>query len=156
MFSDHGRTAANSLVERPTVAGRFAFPTLFPLELIVARYVLLGLSAFLVSVGAAAAQSAPPSYEADPTVYKVIFEDQNFRVISATWKKGVTDKQHSHPLAFVTYALDDCTVKIHNADGTTRELKAKAGEAHTGPITTSHAAENVTDADCHSLLIERK
>jgi hypothetical protein len=120
------------------------------------RYVSLGLSAFFMSIGAAAAQSALPSYEADPSVYKVIFEDQNFRVISATWKKGMTDKQHSHPVAFVTYALDDCTVKVHNADGTTREFKAKTGDARTGPITTAHAAENVTDADCHGLLIERK
>lgn len=120
------------------------------------RYLSAGLSAFILSIGAAAAQSAPPSYEADPTVYKVIFEDQNFRVISATWKKGVTDKQHSHPVAFVTYALDDCKVKVHNVDGTTREIKVKAGEPHTGPITASHAAENVTDADCHGLLIERK
>ena len=30
---------------------------------------------------AAMAQNAPPSYEGDPDVYKVIFEDQNFRVI---------------------------------------------------------------------------
>ncbi|ERR1700759_2545588 len=120
------------------------------------RYVSLVLSALFMSIGVAAAQSAPPSYEADSSVYKVIFEDQNFRVISATWRRGMTDKQHSHPLAFVTYALDDCTLKVHNADGTTRELKATAGEARTGPITTSHAAENVTDADCHGLLIERK
>ncbi len=120
------------------------------------RYLSLGLSALFLSIGVAAAQSVPPSYEADPSVYKVIFEDQNFRVISATWKKGATDKPHSHPLAFVSYTLDDCTLKIHNADGTTRELKAKAGEAHNGPITISHAAENITDADCHGLLIERK
>jgi len=109
-----------------------------------------------MSIGAAFAQGAPPSYEADPSVYKVIFEDQNFRVIAATWKKSMTDKPHSHPLAFVTYALDDCTLKVHNADGTTRELPATAGEAHIGSITTSHSAENITGADCHGLLIERK
>ena len=120
------------------------------------RNLSFGLSAVFLSIGAAAAQSAPPSYEADPSVYKVIFEDQSFRVISATWKKGVTDKQHSHPVAFVTYALDDCTVKVHNPDGTTRELKVKTGEAHPGSTTMSHAAENITNADCHGLLIERK
>ena len=122
----------------------------------MARYVFIGLSALVMSIGAAAAQSAPPSYEADPSVYKVIFEDQNFRVISATWKKGMTDKPHSHQVAFVTYALDDCTVKSHNADGTVREFKVKAGEAYPGRNTASHSAENVTGADCHGLLIERK
>jgi hypothetical protein len=28
------------------------------------------------------AQTAPPTYQADPDVYKIIFEDQNFRVIA--------------------------------------------------------------------------
>jgi hypothetical protein len=40
---------------------------------------------------AAMAQNAPPSYEGDPDVYKVIFEDQNFRVIDSLRKKGVHD-----------------------------------------------------------------
>ena len=50
------------------------------------------LTALLIA-SAAAAQNAPPTYQADPDVYKLIFEDQNFRVIAATWKKGTTDKQ---------------------------------------------------------------
>jgi hypothetical protein len=64
--------------------------TFILLGLTMVRYALLGLSALVISIGAAAAQNAPPSYEADPSVYKVIFEDQNFRVISATWKKSMT------------------------------------------------------------------
>jgi hypothetical protein len=47
---------------------------------------------------AAMAQNAPPTYQGDPDVYKVIFEDQNFRVIDAVRKKGVHDKLHSHPV----------------------------------------------------------
>ena len=113
-------------------------------------------AAVIMMASAAAAENAAPSYQGDPETYKVIFEDQNFRVIAATWKKGVTDKPHSHPLAFVTYALNDCTIKIHNPDGTTRELKNQTGVANTGPITVSHTAENAGDADCRALLIERK
>ena len=37
---------------------------------------------------AAMAQTAPPTYQGDPDVYKVIFEDQNFRVIAVNRKKG--------------------------------------------------------------------
>ncbi|QOZ34821.1 hypothetical protein [Bradyrhizobium sp. CCBAU 53421] len=114
----------------------------------------LGVAA--ICIGSASAQDAPPSYQADPTVYKVIFEDQNFRVIAATWKKGTTDKPHSHALPFMVYALDDCTVRVRNPDGTTRELKNKAGAASAGPITVSHTAENVGDSDCRALLVERK
>lgn len=63
----------------------------------MARRTMLGLSAAMIWIVSAAAQESPPSYQADPTVYKVIFEDQNFRVIAGTWKKGTTDKPHSHP-----------------------------------------------------------
>ena len=45
----------------------------------------------VASPSIAVAQNAPPTYQGDPDVYKVIFEDQNFRVISATRKKGVHD-----------------------------------------------------------------
>jgi hypothetical protein len=93
------------------------------------RQTMFGLSAAMIWIASAAAQDAPPSYQADPSTYKVIFEDQNFRVIAATWKKGETDKPHSHPLPFVVYALDDCAVRVHNPDGTSRELKSKAGTA---------------------------
>ncbi|MCP3472631.1 hypothetical protein NLM33_20165 [Bradyrhizobium sp. CCGUVB1N3] len=120
------------------------------------RRAMLGLSAAAIWIGSAAAQDAAPTYQADPAVYKVIFEDQNFRVIVATWKKGATDKPHSHPLPFVVYALDDCTVRVHNPDGTTRELKNQAGVATAGPITSSHTAENLGETDCRALLVERK
>ncbi|MBV8745259.1 MAG: hypothetical protein JO134_09490 [Xanthobacteraceae bacterium] len=104
----------------------------------------------------AMAQNSPPSYEADPDTYKVIFEDQNFRVIAATWKKGANDKPHSHPVPSVVYALDDCTLRIHNPDGTTRDINNKAGTAFTGIVTPSHTAENVSPTDCHGIFVERK
>jgi len=120
------------------------------------RRTMLGLSMAMIWIASAAAENSPPSYQADPSTYKVIFEDQNFRVIAATWKKGETDKRHSHPLPFVVYALDDCAVRVHNPDGTTRELKNKAGVASAGPITSSHTAENISESDCRAILVERK
>jgi hypothetical protein len=56
----------------------------------------------------------------------------------------------------VVYALDDCTVRVHNPDGTPRELKNKAGVASAGPITPSHVAENIGDSECRAILVERK
>jgi hypothetical protein len=61
------------------------------------------------SCTAALAQSAPPTYQADPSVYKIIFEDQNFRVITGTWAPGVTDKPHSHRFGGL------CTYRLHVA-----------------------------------------
>ncbi len=124
----------------------------------MSRLATLGLGAIaaFAIVSVAAAQNSAPTYQADPDVYKVIFEDQNFRVIMATWKKGATDKPHSHPLPFVSYLLDDCTLRIHNPDGSTRDLPGKAGAANPGAVTASHTAENVGAADCHGILVERK
>jgi hypothetical protein len=119
------------------------------LELTAAVFMCAGASA-------AMAQSAPPSYQADPDVYKVIFEDQNFRVIAATWKKGVHDKPHSHPVPSVAYVLTDCMSRVYGPDGKTRESSSKAGTAHAVPIIQSHSAENIGPADCSMVFVERK
>ena len=117
----------------------------------------LGAMAMLaVTSFAALAQTAPPTYQADPSVYKVIFEDQNFRVIEATWKKGEHDKTHSHPVPSVAYALTDCIIRIHQPDGKTRDITNKAGTATAVPTTKSHSTENVSPGECRILLVERK
>jgi hypothetical protein len=110
----------------------------------------------LAAVSATAAEQSPPTFQGDPDTYKVIFEDQNFRVIAATWKKGATDKPHSHPVPFVVYPLTDCTIRLHNADGTTRESPSKAGTVFAGPISASHTAENISGSDCQAIFVERK
>jgi hypothetical protein len=68
------------------------------------RGITLALStmALLFVASSGLAQNAPPTYEGDPDVYKVIFEDQNFRVIAVTRKKGVHDKVHGHPVPSVS------------------------------------------------------
>jgi len=107
---------------------------------------------------AAMAQNAPPSYEGDPDVYKVIFEDQNFRVIDAIRKKGVHDKLHSHPVPSIVYHLTDCTSLVYGPDGkpTVSPSNRKAGTAQTVSITPAHSAENVGPEDCHQIFVERK
>lgn len=104
----------------------------------------------------ALAQSAPPSYQGDPDVYKVIFEDQNFRVIDINRKKGVTDKPHSHPVPGVIYNVTDCSTKLRDANGQTRDSVGKAGTASATPIVASHTAENTAAADCHQVIVEKK
>jgi hypothetical protein len=87
---------------------------------------------------------------------KVIFEDQNFRVIAATWKKGVHDKAHSHPVPSVAYAVTDCTLRLYSSDGKTRDVTPKAGTSMAVLLTPSHSAENVGASDCKFVLVERK
>jgi hypothetical protein len=110
----------------------------------------------LVTATIAFAQSSPATYQADPSVYKVIFEDENFRVIAASWAKGARDKDHAHPSPSVGYALTDCSLKVVAPDGKTRDINSKAGSAMAIPITQSHHAENVGTSECQLLLVERK
>ncbi len=124
--------------------------------LVLSATVLSAAGFLCAEAPAAMAQSAPPSYQADPDVYKVIFEDQNFRVIAATRKKGVHDKPHSHPVPSVVYSLTDCTSRVYGPDGKTRESSSKAGTAHAVPIVQSHSAENTGPADCSEVFVERK
>jgi hypothetical protein len=119
--------------------------------LIVAATMAVGLNTTGVF-----AQTAEPSYKGDPDVYKVIFEDANFRVIEATRKKGVHDKVHSHPLPSVVYNITDCTTKQYSPDGKSSEATAKAGTARAIPVIPSHSAENTGAADCKQLFVERK
>ena len=119
--------------------------------------IVLSLTPLLyVAPSAAFAQNAPPTYQADPSVYKVIFEDQNFRVIAATWKAGATDKSHSHPVPYVVYSVTDCAFKLTSADGTIINRNPKAGTALPGVITASHTATNTGPTDCQAVFVERK
>ena len=128
------------------------------LPVIVLRAMLaliIGVLLYVVSF-TAVAQNAPPSYLADPDVYKVIFEDQNFRVILSTRKKGVRDKDHSHPIPSVAYLLTDCTNRVYTPDSKARENNEKAGTVRAVPLISSHSAENIGPADCQMLIVERK
>ena len=87
---------------------------------------IIGVSLYVLSL-TAVAQNAPPPYQADPDVYKVIFEDQNFRVILSTRKKGVRDKDHSHAISSVAYLLTDCINRVYTPDGKTRENNERRG-----------------------------
>jgi hypothetical protein len=114
------------------------------------------IAGVLVTATVAFAQIVAPTYQADPDVYKVIFEDQNFRVIATIRKKGVHDKEHGHPLPSVVYNITDCTTKTYTPDGKSSEILRKAGTASAVPVIPSHSAENTGAADCQQIFVERK
>ena len=87
-----------------------------------------------IAATGATAQTAEPTYKGDPSVYKLIFEDANFRVIEATRKAGVKDKAHGHPSPSIVYYLTDCKSKLYAADGKTTETTNKVGTANAVPV----------------------
>jgi hypothetical protein len=119
--------------------------------------IALGLAAATSALPTAVfAQEAPPAYLADPGVYGVIFEDERFRVIAATWGPGEGDKPHSHPVPSVVYSLNNCTLKLTSASGETTIIHNKAGRANAVPYTASHTAKNIGRATCHVVFVEHK
>ena len=120
-------------------------------------FVILCGAMMMIGVGSpAVGQTVEPSYKAAPDTYKVIFEDNNFRVIEANHKKGVHDKMHSHPVPYLVYNVTDCKSKLYAQDGSTREVVGKAGTAMAAPAIAAHSAENIGDADCKQVFVEKK
>lgn len=109
-----------------------------------------------IAPSAALAQMAAPAYQADPHVYKVIFEDERFRVMTGTWRPGEGDKPHSHPVPSIVYSLNNCALKVTSASGETRVIKNKAGHAMAVPFVASHTAKNIGPNACRVLFVEHK
>jgi hypothetical protein len=109
-----------------------------------------------IAPAAAVAQDAPPPYQADPSVYKIIYEDQYFRVVAANWKAGTADKPHSHLVPSVIYTITDCALKLTSKDGDIITLNISAGTALPGRIYGSISTENIGSKDCQEIYVERK
>jgi hypothetical protein len=104
---------------------------------------------------AVSAQSAPLSYTASPDVYKLLAENDQFRVILQTSKPGQRDKMHSHS-ALAGYRLTDCSSRLYTPDGKFTEAVRKRGEAFLLPAVQSHSFENTGKTACEAVIIERK
>ena len=102
------------------------------------------------------AQMAPKHYRAAPEVYKVIEENDKFRVVEATWQPGQRDAWHSHSGLEVAYRLSDCKSRIYTPDGKFRDLDAKAATVNFNPPIGVHSFENTGRSVCRALLVERK
>jgi len=107
-------------------------------------------------VSRAAIGDAPLSHVAEPGVYKILAENDEFRVVMATWQPGQKDHQHSHP-ANVAYRITDCKNRIIKADGTVaRTGEVKAGSVIIQKPVVSHSFENLSDKVCQTLIVEKK
>jgi beta-alanine degradation protein BauB len=104
----------------------------------------------------AAAEDVPLSYVADPGVYKLLAENELFRVVLATWKPGQRDAFHSHS-ANAAYRLLNCRNRAYGPDGkVTGEGESKAGSVILQNPIAKHSVENIGSTDCQVLIVERK
>lgn len=117
---------------------------------------VVGFCAALFSASPAFSQDAPLSYVAAPEVYKLLGENDQFRVIHQSIKPGHRDAWHSHS-ALAVYRLTDCTTRLHYPDGkATPPTTRKAGGVAFLPAQASHSLENLGTNVCEGLIIERK
>jgi hypothetical protein len=119
-----------------------------------------GQAACSISVAAlaAAAQAqpaVPPSFVASPEVYRVVAENEQYRVVLVTWKPGQRDAPHAHPMA-ATYFLTDCVLRSFAPDGSSRDGSPKAGYAAVQPPIAAHQVENIGAAECRLVMFEPK
>jgi quercetin dioxygenase-like cupin family protein len=105
------------------------------------------------ALGAAQAQPLPRSFDASPDIYRVIAQDEQFKVISVVWKPGQKDVIHSHPASAVYY-LTACSLRVHAQDGTFRDVKPIAGMALVQKPIPAHVLENTGTSDCRLVMFE--
>jgi len=87
-----------------------------------------------------------------PKSFKVLVDNEHVRVLEYASKKGEKVAMHSHP-PYVVYALNDSRTKFTNADGSTKIMELKKGQAFYAGATT-HSQESLTDTDV--IVVEMK
>ena len=115
------------------------------------------LPAALCAAGAVWAQppTTPPGFVASPEVYKVIAENDKYRVIEVVWKPGQRDKVHSHP-DNATYYLSDCRLRNQVGSAPPQDGIRIAGRASVQGLVPSHSIENIGTTDCRLIMFEPK
>ena len=118
---------------------------------------ILGLSTNFGSA-ASAAEHAPPAPEASPDVYKILADNDQWRVIEATWRPGQEDNFHSHPPDRVSLYATDCKLRLSKPNGSFKDVNPKAGtaKARTGKPVKAHKAKNIGDKVCVIRIVELK
>jgi len=111
--------------------------------------------AVLLVAAPALADEVPRSCEASPDVYEVIAENNQSKVILATWKPGQRDNRHSHP-ATAVYFLTDCEARTYTPDGKFTDLSPRAGGAAVQAPIPSHSFENRGSSECKMIIVEQE
>lgn len=97
---------------------------------------------------------AQDAIKADAKHYKVEFENDQVRVLRATYAAKEKSSMHEHP-GTVAVFITDGDMKMTGADGKASEVKVKAGSVQWNGG-TKHMPENVGDKPFEVILVEVK
>jgi hypothetical protein len=114
------------------------------------------LVALVMGTVQAQAPTVPHSLAASPDIYKVIAENDKYRVIEATWQPGQRDKLHSHPDSAIYYPMD-CMLRGYGANGELMGQSLRlAGSALVQIPIPAHSVENAGTTPCKLVMFEPK
>lgn len=92
--------------------------------------------------------------KADPSHYKVEFENDRIRVLRIRYDVGEKSVMHSHPES-VAVVLSNGKVGFDFPDGRHREAEVKTGDVHWHPE-GEHLPQNLGDSVLEVLMVELK
>src|SRR5438105_10740829 len=90
----------------------------------------------------------------DSKHYKVLFENDQVRVLRIQYPRGEKSPMHQHPDSVAVF-LADQHAKFTYPDGKSEEVTGKAGEAKWIPA-GAHAPENLGNKPLEVVLVELK
>ena len=97
---------------------------------------------------------AQDAVTADPSRYKVEFEDDQVRVLRIRYGPREKSVMHGHPRS-MGVNLTDVNGRFMSPDGSTEEIHSKAGEIVWYPP-TEHLPENLSDQPLEIVFVEFK
>ena len=103
---------------------------------------------------AASAALAQDPVKVDPQHYKVIFENDQVRVLRIHYGPHEKSVMHSHPDSVVVYE-SDVHMKMNTPDGKSVESTGKAHDSLWTPA-GAHLPENLGDKGVDAVLVELK
>ena len=104
--------------------------------------------------GAAASKTTLDPVKLDPKHYKVVIDNDEVRVLRASYGPHEKSVMHEHP-ASVAVSISDYHIKMTLADGTSQDVVSKAREA-TWADAGKHLPENLGDKPVEVIVIELK
>ena len=90
----------------------------------------------------------------DPDKYRVVFENEQVRVLEYVDHPGDRTTPHMHPDS-VMYTLSSFRRRLYGGDGESRDVAMAAGTAGWLPA-QRHAGHNIGGTDTHVIFVELK
>jgi beta-alanine degradation protein BauB len=92
--------------------------------------------------------------EISPNIHKVIFENDQIRMLKVTVKPGDKVPMHTNP-ENINYVLRSGTLRLINPDGSAQDIDVAEGQVLPAPV-GSHAVENIGATEVQTICVELK